>query len=257
MWPVLTREQCRAADRYAIEELGIPGVVLMENAGRNAADHIEGWLRRLARKQTSRDPATGAQVCVVCGKGNNGGDGFVIARHLSNRGYTVAVDLAAEPASLTGDAAINYRIAEQMGIPIHALRDSASLDHASQRWRGAMVIVDALLGTGFAGSVREPLASIIDRINALHADANLEPAAPPEAGPHPLIVAVDVPSGLDADSGDLSGPAVRAHHTITFLAAKTGYTKKTARAYVGRLVVADIGAPTALILERLGITPPR
>jgi len=227
----LTREQCRAVDRYAIDELGIPGVVLMENAGRNATDLIERWLR-VSRKGPSR----GGRVAVICGKGNNGGDGFVITRHLVHRGYDVSVDLFGDPSSLAGDAAINYAIVVRMGVSIRPLDDRRALAGAARRWRRCDVLVDALLGTGFAGEVREPLASVVRRINALDG---------------PLVVAVDVPSGLDADTGEPSGIAVRAHRTVTFLAAKVGCREAAAKPYVGRLAVVDIGAPTRLILDRL------
>jgi NAD(P)H-hydrate epimerase len=235
--PILTREQCRAVDKYAIEQLGIPGVVLMENAGRNAADLIESWmLKRRPHSAGGLEPG----VCIVCGKGNNGGDGFVVARHLFNRGYPVTVDLAANAGDLTGDAAVNSEIARHMGIAIRELADISAVELAAQGWRKATVIVDALLGTGFSGEVREPLAGIMHRINAGSSPSG------------PLIVAIDVPSGLDADTGVAAGPAIRAHRTITFLARKSGYQNKTARAYLGRLFVADIGAPLELILERLG-----
>jgi NAD(P)H-hydrate epimerase len=242
--PTLSREQCRAVDRYAIEQLGIPGIVLMENAGHNAADAISRWgvqqLRRLNREVGGPDPL----VCVVCGKGNNGGDGFVIARHLANRGWPVCVDLAAEPASLSGDAAINYRIVDWMGVPIRELNGPIALDQAATRWGQAVVVVDALLGTGFAGEVREPLAGVIHRLNAVGNKS---------AVTAPLIVAIDVPSGLDADTGTAAGPVVRADRTITFLANKIGYENRVARAYLGRVTVCGIGAPTELILRCLRI----
>ena len=227
----LTRAQCRAVDHYAINELGIPGVVLMENAGRNAADLIERWLRARL-KGTSRR----GKVAVVCGRGNNGGDGFVIARHLVHRGCDVSVDLFGDPTSLASDAAINYAIAARMGVPIRKLAAGQTLNATARRWRRCDLLVDALLGTGFAGEVREPMAGIVRRINALDG---------------PLVVAVDVPSGLDADTGEPGGAAVRADHTVTFLAAKVGYRRKSAKPYVGRVAVADIGAPIRLILDRL------
>ncbi|MBI4580471.1 MAG: NAD(P)H-hydrate epimerase [Planctomycetes bacterium] len=243
--PVLTCEQCRAVDRYAIEALGVPGVVLMENAGRSAADLIDHWARGRARRRPGGpgDPPPPPHAAIVCGKGNNGGDGLVIARHLANRGWGVSVDLTADPASLTGDAAVNHRIAAGMELAIRVLDGPAALAAAAQRWRTATVVVDALLGTGFAGTVRDPLAGIIDAINA----------AAQAPGTGPLIVAIDVPSGLDADTGRADGPAVRVHRTVTFLAMKVGYTKKTARAYLGRVTVADIGVPLELILTRLGL----
>jgi len=227
----LTVAQTRGMDRYAIEELGIPGVVLMENAGRNAADLIERWLRGRAGTITSP-----GRVAIVCGRGNNGGDGFVVARHLTNRGHKVSVDLAADPASLAGDAAVNHAIAHKMGVPIRMVNDGKALSAAARRWRRCDTIVDALLGTGFSGRVREPMAGIIERINALNG---------------PLVVAIDVPSGLDADTGVAAGPAVRADRTITFLAGKAGYRRRSAKPYLGRLTVVDIGAPRALIRSRL------
>ena len=231
---VLTREQCRAVDGYAIEQLGIPGALLMENAGRNTADAIEECLRGKV------GPTGNGRVSIVCGRGNNGGDGFVIARHLALRGHRVAVDLLADPGQLSGDAALNHGIAARMGVPIHPLTDDSGIDAAIERWKESDVLVDAILGTGFAGTVREPLAGIIERINAL-------------AGP--TVVAVDIPSGLDADTGRPGGVAVRADHTVTFVAAKVGLTSPDAIPFVGRLTVADIGAPTDLVIERLGIKP--
>ena len=230
--PLVTRDQCRAADRYAIEQLGIPGIVLMENAGRNAADIVE----RCLKERTKRSGRPG-RAAIVCGKGNNGGDGFVIARHLALRGWQISVDLMGDPADLTGDAATNHAIADRMGIPIRRLDKPGALARAARRWRSCAVVVDALLGTGFAGQVRELLASVIQQINMLKG---------------PAIVAVDVPSGLDADTGQAGGVAVRADCTVTFLAAKVGLVKPSARPYVGRLIVADIGAPLELIAKRLG-----
>ncbi|NLX12527.1 MAG: NAD(P)H-hydrate epimerase [Phycisphaerales bacterium] len=227
----LSVAQTRAVDRYAIDVLGIPGVVLMENAGRNAADLIERRLKRVSRPATRR-------IAVVCGKGNNGGDGFVIARHLAHRGYPVDIDLFGRAEELAGDAAINYAIIEKMGLPIRRLHDRRTLAAAARRWRKSAAVVDALLGTGFSGQVREPIASVIAGINALRG---------------PLIVAVDVPSGLNADTGIAEGPAIEADMTVTFLAAKNGYAQTTARKHLGRLHVVNIGAPTALIRKRLGI----
>ncbi len=255
---VLTREQCRAVDRYAIEELGIPGAVLMENAGRNAADLIARWLR--LRRPRGSGPS---KVCVVCGKGNNGGDGFVIARHLAGRGYPVAVDLYGEVGDLRGDAALNHAIVEKMGLPVRScLLERGLLVQAARRWQRADVVVDALLGTGFAGSVRAPLDEVIVRLNALGARPKaLHPhrqdgdATPVKGGwrQGPLVVSIDLPSGLDADQPGPEGVAVRADRTITFLARKPCMLARAGRAYCGRISVVDIGAPLALILKRLGV----
>ena len=229
----LTCSQCRAVDKYAIEELGIPGVVLMENAGRNTADLIEKWLgARMALEKPK------GRIAILCGRGNNGGDGFVVARHLVHRGHEVWIDLLAQPAKLAGDAAVNHAIVAKMGVPIYPLNDAVGIPTAADRWREADVIVDALLGTGFTGLVREPMAEVIRQVNDLSG---------------PLVVAIDVPSGLDADTGEAAGEAIRAHRTVTFLAEKAGYACESARQYTGQVSVVDIGAPTALILSRLSI----
>lgn len=215
----LTREQCRALDRHAIEVLGVPGVVLMENAGRGATDWIERWCARQGRS---------LRAAILCGRGNNGGDGFVIARHLLLRGHEPTVYLAADPAGITGDAAVMFAPLERLGIPVRPLRTAEQLATAAGEWGSCNVIVDALLGTGFAGQVRSPMAEIIAAVTAL-------------AGP--TVVAVDVPSGLDCDTGTPGGTAVRANHTVTFVAEKVGFAAPEAREYVGEVVVADIGVP--------------
>ena len=219
---VLTREQVRTVDRRAIDEYGIPGIVLMENAGRNAAALIDEWTAR------------GGLVAIVCGAGNNGGDGFVIARHLSNAGRAVEVFLAADPERLTGDTQVNHRIAERMGLPMTRFDTPVAISGAAARLAAAAMVIDAVLGTGFAGVVRPPLDAVIGAINAL----------PPER-----IVAIDVPSGLDCDTGAASGPCVRADRTITFVTMKRGFLAPSADAYTGRVFVADIGAPMRLIRE--------
>lgn len=251
---ILTREQCRAVDRYAIEELHIPGIVLMENAGRNAAELILKWVRSIARQpqrgrtgwsRQSRAIAAN-RVSIICGKGNNGGDGMVIARHLVRHGMQVAVDFTDDPRTLSGDATANYTIIKGMGLPT-ALLTPDKFAVAACRWQQSVVLVDALLGTGFSGAVREPLAGIIQRIN------ETRPARSARRGsaPGPLIVAVDVPSGLDCDTGKVGGIAVRADRTVTFLAQKPGFATAVAKPYVGKVTVVDIGAPLEMILKKL------
>ncbi len=211
----LTRDQVRTIDRLAIEQYSMPGVILMENAGRNAAQIIAGKLSHLG----------GKVVAIFCGPGNNGGDGFVIARHLHNAGFEVTIALAADPAKISGDAAINFQIVRNMPIPI------GPIVSPDVRTGDADLIVDALLGTGFTGQVRSPLDTIIEAINS--------------SGK--FTVAVDVPSGLDCQTGVPSAPTVRADLTITFVAAKTGMIADQARPYVGKIEVADIGVPRELI----------
>ena len=218
---VFTRQQSRRVDQLAVEEFGFCGLVLMENAGRGMAD----VLCRLGI-------AGPAVIC--CGKGNNAGDGFVIARHLDLRGHAVRVLLWAKPDELIGDAAANYRILARTDVPIEFFggpHDSARL---SKHLEGAAWIVDSLLGTGARGEPRPPLDAVIDQLNA---------AAAPK-------LAVDLPSGLDCDTGRPAMHTIRATETCTFVAAKTGLLAPEAAPYVGRLHVLDIGVPRKLI-ERI------
>ncbi len=212
----LTCEQIRALDRVAIDQLGIPGVVLMENAGRHAAEFIYGTLV---------SPAA-SRVVLLCGSGNNGGDGFVIARYLHNAGVAVAIVLAAPPEKSQGDAAINLRILERMGLKfVHAF-EPGSADGIRAAIVVADVIVDALLGTGSGGDPRGVIADLIQLANA---------------ATRARRIAIDIPSGLDSDSGTPGSPCFRADATVTMLAPKVGFTAPAAREYVGRVVVVDIG----------------
>ncbi len=212
-----TREQIREIDRCANEEYGIAGIVLMENAGRNAAELIRANL-----KETDRPAA----VCILCGRGNNGGDGFVIARHLFNAGLKVEIILFADPEKLAPDARINHDIAHKMKIQIRPFTASEAAACVSR----AQVVIDALLGTGFSGKVRPPLDRAIELINS--AD-------------HALKIAIDVPSGLDCNTGQPAAATVRADLTITFVAPKIGFAR--AADYTGQVLVADIGAPRMLL----------
>ncbi len=223
----LTRDQVREVDRLAIQELGIPGMVLMENAASNAATAVLDTLHN----RHSVDP-TAARVAILCGGGNNGGDGYAIARHLHNHGVAVTVLAMADPAKLTGDAAVNHTICKNMKLPIHPATTLDQFDTHTDMLVNAHIIVDALLGTGFIGQVREPMAEMINYCNALFG---------------PAVVAVDVPSGLDCDTGQPSNATMRADVTVTFVANKRGFTLDTAQPWVGRVVVADIGAPPELI----------
>ncbi|MFQ5429549.1 MAG: NAD(P)H-hydrate epimerase [Phycisphaerae bacterium] len=225
----LTRAQVREVDRRAIEDYGMPGIILMENAGRNAARIIRGLL-----EERGDSPPPGCPVAIVCGRGNNGGDGFVIARHLTNLGYPVACLLACAPERLTGDAATQSAIATKMGVPCNRCDNKEGLSEIDARLQDARVVVDALLGTGFAGRVRAPLDALIESIN------RARPA---------LIAAIDVPSGLDCDTGRPSNATVRADATITFVANKTGFLQAGAAAYTGRVIVTDIGAPVQIIRD--------
>jgi len=229
----LTRDQSRQVDRLAMDRYGFCGLVLMENAGRGVADRICLLIEsgQFAVLPESR------KVAICCGKGNNAGDGFVIARHLQLRGYDPRVLLWADPAELTGDAAANFRILQQTDVPIEVFTAGHDAPRLEKQLGGAAWIVDGLLGTGARGEPRPPLDTVIDQLNAA--------AAP--------ILAVDLPSGLDCDTGQPARHTIRAAVTCTFVAAKPGFFVPGAEAYVGQLEVCDIGAPAKLIGEVLAI----
>jgi NAD(P)H-hydrate epimerase len=214
----LTRAQVREVDRLAIEEYGVPGAVLMENAGRGAAE----LLVRLG---------IDGLVVICAGKGNNGGDGFVIARHLDNCGVAVRILLFTRPEDLTGDAAINFHILARSGLCITPCMPSLDLAAVQRALAPAAWIVDALFGTGLSGPVRSPYDRIIAAINA-------------SGRP---VLAVDLPSGLDCDTGLSLGATVRAACTATFVAEKIGFKEPAARQWLGEVHVIDIGAPRAAV----------
>lgn len=220
----LTREQVREVDRRAIEDYGIPGVVLMENAGRGATECI---LRSLGKFVAGG----GRRFAIVCGGGNNGGDGFVIARHLSNSGHKPEIYLACDPASLTGDAKINHHIATQMRLPMHDFHSKAAIEANIRRIRESGIVIDAILGTGFRGKVRWPVDFAIQWIN--------------EVSSH--VCAIDVPSGLDCNTGEPSNSTICAYETITFVARKIGFRSEAAKPYLGDVSVVDVGAPPQII----------
>ncbi len=193
------------------------GLVLMENAGRGCTE----VLLRLGVR---------GRVVIACGKGNNAGDGFVIARHLDRRRIPFQIILLADPAELAGDALANYNIASLAGIPVRVCQrgeDAAPLIESAE-W-----IVDSLLGTGASGPPRPPLDAAI-RIFNLAAAKRL---------------AIDLPSGLDCDSGLPAEPTFRADHTCTFVAQKIGFAQPAAAEYLGQVHVVDIGVPRRLLEE--------
>ncbi|MEM6260654.1 MAG: NAD(P)H-hydrate epimerase [Planctomycetota bacterium] len=231
--PRLTREQSRLIDRLAIEQLKIPGVVLTENAGINAADVAMGML----------DAAGGKGVAVVCGGGNNGGDGYVISRHLHNAGVQVSVYSTVPIETLLGDAAVNCTIAGAMGLPIRVISDSTKLSAAATQWITADLLIDAVLGTGFqaARGLQGEALAVIEAMQGTQASAT-----------PPMILAVDAPSGLDAETGEVNPVAVRADATVTFVAPKVGFFANQAGQYLGQVFVADIGTPPELTARVIG-----
>ncbi|HEV2293312.1 MAG TPA: NAD(P)H-hydrate epimerase [Tepidisphaeraceae bacterium] len=211
----LTRAQVRQIDRRAIDEYHIPGIVLMENAARSAVDVARGMLRREGLRS----------ALILCGGGNNGGDGLAIARHLHNRGTPVFIGLATDPASYKGDALINWRIASAMGLRHAPATPQFVRDHSRA------LIIDAIFGTGLSESPRPPFDALCKTIND-------------DTG---AVLAVDVPSGLDCDTGKPLGPCICANVTVTFVAEKLGFSNPVARRFVGDVVVGDIGCPPELI----------
>jgi NAD(P)H-hydrate epimerase len=228
--PTITRQQAREVDRRAVEQYGMTGLVLMENAGRGTADV-------LCRLATSGSGGPLGRVAVCCGKGNNAGDGFVIARHLDLRAVDVRVGLWADPAELTGDAGANFNILRQSGVPIEVFGERHDATRLAQQLAGVDWIVDALLGTGARGEPRPPLDAVIDQLNSAAASR----------------LAVDLPSGLDCDTGDAARHTIRAAETCTFVAMKRGFAAPGAGQYTGRVHVLDIGAPRRLVEEIVGV----
>ncbi len=221
----LTCQQIRELDDLAIEQIGIPGVVLMENAGRSAAGFVYGTLPNPAHER----------VVVLCGSGNNGGDGFVVARHLRNASVAVDVVLAVPAEKIKGDAAINLHILERMGQPLLRANEEAGLEATRAALRHADVVVDALLGTGSRGAPRGVMGELVQLANASERARRM---------------AIDIPSGLDADAGTVHEPCFRAHATVTMLAGKVGFETEAGRSVVGRVIPVEIGTPRDVIPGR-------
>src|SRR5262245_49078469 len=221
MRPVLTAAQMREADRRTIEEIGLPAAVLMENAGAAVARAVR------ARYPAARRPL------VLCGKGNNGGDGFVVARHLRDRAPSVFLFGARQ--DVRGDARAHLEAFERAGGPVLEVSETHGWEHVRAAAFQAGVAVDALLGTGLHQAPTGALKLAIAMLRTLRA----ERAVP--------VVAVDIPSGVPSDGGELGWDAVVADLTVTFAAPKYGHVLPSACDHVGTLVVADIGIPDSAI----------
>jgi NAD(P)H-hydrate epimerase len=217
---VVSAAEMRELDRTAIEDYGIPGVVLMENAGFQVVQVIRQMLPNVENKV----------VCVFSGKGNNGGDGFVVARHLYNLKADVKVFLLAKTEEISGDAKINMSIWENMGRKINIIDENYSFNDLRAVLAESELVIDAIFGTGFRGIPGPPAAGVIEMIN--HSGKP--------------VVAVDIPSGLQADSGLVEGLCVRAACTVTFGLPKLGLVQEPGASYTGKLHVADISIPAFL-----------
>lgn len=213
-----TRSAIRRLDQLAVRRFHIPSIVLMENAGAGIAACARAMLRRRP-----------GPVAVYCGPGNNGGDGLVIARHLHNAGADVSVILASGPRDLSTDAAINLGIARAMRLRFVPSAGTPTL------------VIDALLGTGIDRPVTGTMARLIDRINT-HRTRGAR------------VLSVDLPSGMDADTGSTLGIAVRADVTATLCGWKAGFLTPSGKALAGRIRIVEIGAPVSL-MNALALSP--
>lgn len=218
---VVTASQMRELDRQAIEETAIPGIILMENAGLGVVEAMEQHFHHLESHS----------IAIICGKGNNGGDGFVVARHLANQGMSPQILLLSHLDSLQGDARINAQIARNMGIEICEVLGDDDIAEQLASLGERDIIVDAIFGTGLERAAEGFYAIVINLINSLEKP----------------VVAVDIPSGLFADSPNISGAAIRAELTVTFGLPKLGLLLYPAASYVGDLYVAEISIPKHLI----------
>jgi len=227
MEPVVTSTEMRACDQYAIETLKIPGLILMENAGRGVVEMMEKHYGSMA----------GKTVLIVCGKGNNGGDGYVVARHLFNRGAKVIVLLLWKPSEQKGDAKINFESIQKISqkfkknemLQIKELKSSRTLRLLPK----PDIIIDAIFGTGFSGEVRESYKSVIEWIN--------------RAGGKK--VSIDIPSGVNADNGEVINVAVKADLTVTMAMKKIGLITADGMSYAGKVEVVDISMPTETLKQ--------
>lgn len=214
---LLKASEMKEADRYTIEKVGIPGMVLMENAGVAVVNALN----------EAFPPEDGRKIIVFCGKGNNGGDGFVAARHLLLGGDDVDVVLLGKRDQLSGDAAMNMKIADRLGVSIEEITGIEDMEKSGIRLDDYDIIVDALLGTGIQKSAEGLYSYVIELINSAVS----------------FVVSIDIPSGLNADVGKLIGPAVEADLTVTFGYPKICHILPPAEQYCGELVVADICIP--------------
>ena len=215
---LMSRDEVRAFDAWAINELGVSGIVLMENAGRSCAQFIIETLSKIKKPK----------VCIFCGTGNNGGDGFVIARHLLNAGFTVTVVVCGNIAKIKNDARVNLDILTGLGLKIERLNLEGTeiIDaRVTKLANEANMIIDAIFGTGLTGTLRDEYKRLIESINGLGCP----------------VLSVDIPSGLDCDTGLPLGAAIKANCTVTFVAVKKGFVFENARAYTGDIFIASIG----------------
>jgi hydroxyethylthiazole kinase-like uncharacterized protein yjeF len=224
---ILSAAEMREVDRLTTARFGIPGLTLMENAGASVAAFIAQRWPKFAQRR----------IVVLCGKGNNGGDGFVVARHLLELGAKPEVYLFAAPDEMHGDAGTNCKRWQEVSGALQTVRDSGELQSLKPTLDSSGIIIDALLGTGTRGAVEKLLAEAIGAVNKRRGTARA------------AVVAVDIPSGLIADTGEAMGACINATYTVTFTAPKMGMILGAAGDAVGELIVREIGSPAELIDE--------
>ena len=212
----VSAKKMQRIDRQASEKYGIPPIILMENAGAACALYVQQMLKDKRN-----------EIAVFCGQGNNGGDGFVCARHLINRGFKIKLFFLGKKNHFSKEAKTNYRILLKMGKKIFKPNPVS----VKRKLRDVDLIIDALLAIGLKGRLKKPYFSVIELIN----------------NSHKPVVSLDIPSGLDATSGKVCGIAVRAKTTITFGLCKKGLLSPQAKKYTGKLAIADIGLPRNLL----------
>jgi hydroxyethylthiazole kinase-like uncharacterized protein yjeF len=218
---ILTAAQMREADRYTIEEIGIPSLVLMENAGRQV----------VAAMEAAYEERLGGRVAVLCGRGNNGGDGFVVARTLLQRGVDCSVFVIGALADVRGDARVNLDILGRLGVTVVEINDEQAWELHFSEIAHCTLIVDAIFGTGLKSPLKGMLETVVADVNASGIP----------------IVSIDLPSGLSADTPHLIGDCVDASMTVTLAAPKLPLVLPPAEAYAGDVVIADIGIPADVI----------
>lgn len=228
----LTRQQVRSVDQIAIDEFGMSGLVLMENAGRGAALQIADFL------EDSR-----GRIAILCGPGNNGGDGYVIARHLECMGYQPQIVSLVPLEKLSGDAKVNAEIATLSEIPITFAATIEEAEQALLNTPAALTnqaILDCMLGTGSQGAPRGIYRDCVEFANRISAD------------PAITAIAIDLPTGLDCDTGSPETPTFRADLTLTFVDQKTGFDNSASQPFLGQIRIVEIGVPRKL-LQRFGV----
>ncbi len=216
----VTSQKMKNIDRLATQRFGIPSLILMENAGRAVADEARKVLYNKS-----------APVFIFCGYGNNGGDGFVVARHLTNSGYKVKVFLIGSRKNMSADTKLNFNIMAKMKIKTKKITNEKQINTALKDSKTPQLIVDAVFGIGIKGELNNFYCRLIKTINSMRS----------------AVLSIDIPSGLDADRGVALPVAIVANKTVTMGLVKRGFLSSFAKRYLGRIIIADISLPKQLL----------